>query len=192
MTVLAGGWPEQGCEPTRPYNSASVFAPNGQCLANYKKIHLFDVKLPSGECLRESSAMSAGDEIVCCDVLGFRVGLSICYDVRFPELYRKLVDRGSEVICIPSAFTFETGKDHWHLLLRSRAVESLCWVIGANQCGSHPSGKTTFGHSLIIDPWGNICAEAGPGPGVIIADIDRKSIERIRTSLPSLRHRRIA
>lgn len=136
--------------------------------------------------------MTAGTDIVCCDVLGFRVGLSICYDVRFPELYRKLVDRGSEVICVPSAFTLETGKDHWHLLVCARAVESQCWIIAANQSGYHPNDKSPYGHSLIVDPWGNILAEAGSGPEVIVADLDQQSLQRVRASLPCLRHRRIA
>jgi len=192
VTLLAGGWPEQSSEPDRPYNSATVIAPDGSILANYRKLHLFDVTLPSGARLQESAAMTAGSEINCCTIHGFRVGLSICYDVRFPELYRKLVDRGSEVICIPSAFTRETGQDHWHLLVRARAVESQCWVIAANQCGSHPGGKTTYGHSLIVDPWGRIVAECESDTGVIVADLNYSALTRVRGSLPALRHRRLA
>jgi predicted amidohydrolase len=192
VTLLAGGWPELSDDPKRPFNAATVFAPDGTMLANYRKIHLFDVTLPSGSQLQESAAMTAGTRIVCCNVLGFRIGLSICYDVRFPELYRGLVDCGSEVLCVPSAFTAETGKDHWHVLLRTRAIESQCWVIAANQFGQHPNELSTYGHSLIIDPWGNICAEAKPGSGFILADIDWQSLQRVRTSLPCLRHRRLA
>ncbi len=191
VTVLAGGWPESSQDPARPFNSATVITKEGVIAANYRKIHLFDVTLPSGASLQESVAMTAGAEIVCCTIEGFRVGLSICYDIRFPELYRKLVDRGSEVLCVPSAFTLETGRDHWHLLVRTRAVESQCWVIAANQCGSHPGGKTTYGHSMIVDPWGRVLAEAENGPGVIVADLDRSALHRVRSSLPSLRHRRI-
>jgi predicted amidohydrolase len=191
VALLAGGWPELSGDLKRPFNTATVYAPNGAALASYRKIHLFDVTLPSGDQLQESSAMTAGQEVVCCDVLGLRVGLSICYDVRFPELYRKLTDRGCEVICVPSAFTKETGQDHWHTLLRTRAIESQCWVVAANQCGTHPTDKTTYGHSLIIDPWGNIRAEAEPGPGVIVADLDMQLLRKVRKSLPSLRHRRI-
>ncbi len=191
VALLAGGWPERSGDLRRPFNTATVYAPNGAILASYRKIHLFDVTLPSGKPLQESAAMTAGQEIVCCDVLELRVGLSICYDVRFPELYRKLVDRGCEVICVPSAFTEETGKDHWHTLLRTRAIESQCWVIAANQWGKHPTDKTTYGHSLIIDPWGNIRAEADSGAGVIVADLDMQLLHKVRQSLPSLRHRHI-
>ena len=191
-TLLAGGWPELSDDPNRPFNAATIFSEDGKVCANYREMHLFDVTLPSGMKLQESSAMTAGTDIVCCNVYGFRVGLSICYDVRFPELYRRLVERGSEILCVPSAFTLETGKDHWHLLLRARAVESQCWVIAANQWGSHPGGKSTYGHSLIVDPWGNIVAEAESGPGLIIADLDMQLLRRVRTSLPCLRHRRIA
>ena len=191
VTILGGGWPELSQDPERPFNSATVVTRQGEIAANYRKIHLFDVTLPSGAKLQESASMTAGSDIVCCNIDGFRVGLSICYDIRFPELYRKLVDRGSEVLCVPSAFTLETGQDHWHLLVRTRAVESQSWVIAANQCGSHPGGKTTYGHSLIVDPWGRVLAEAEPGPGVIVADLDRSVLARVRASLPSLRHRRI-
>lgn len=189
--LLAGGWPELSGDSKRPFNTATVYAPSGEVLANYRKLHLFDVSLPSGNRLQESSAMTAGQDVVCCDVLGWRVGLSICYDLRFPELYRKLVDRGCEMICVPSAFTKETGQDHWHTLLRARAIESQCWVIAANQCGSHPTDKTTYGHSLIIDPWGNIKAEVESGTGIIVADLDLQQLHNVRKSLPSLRHRRI-
>jgi predicted amidohydrolase len=190
VAILAGGWPEAtGCSGL-PYNSATVFVRDGGILANYRKIHRFDVTLPSGEVARESSAVSAGSEIVCCDLYGFRVGLSICYDLRFPELYRRLVERGSNVLCIPSAFTKETGKDHWHLLVRARAIESQCWVIAANQWGTHPAGRSTYGHSIVVDPWGNICAEAGPGTGMIVTDIHSASVAAIRASMPCLYHRR--
>ena len=191
VTLLAGGWPERSQHPTRPFNTASVFAPDGSVRASYRKIHLFDVTLPSGAQIQESMAMTAGSEIVSCDVDDFRVGLSICYDVRFPELYRGLVDRGCELLCVPSAFTYETGKDHWHLLLRTRAVESQCWVIAANQWGLHPNDKRSFGHSMIIDPWGDVLAESQPGTGVITADLDRETLHRVRSTLPSLRHRRL-
>ena len=191
VTLLAGGWPERSQDPNRPFNTATVFAPDGTVGASYRKIHLFDVTLPSGVQIRESAAMTAGFEIVACDVAAFRVGLSICYDVRFPELYRRLVDRGCELLCVPSAFTHETGQHHWHLLLRTRAVESQCWVIAANQWGLHPNDKRSFGHSMIVDPWGDILAESQPGTGVITADLDEETLLRVRSTLPSLRHRRI-
>jgi len=191
LALLAGGWPEISDDPDRPYNTATLYAHDGSVLASYRKIHLFDVTLPSGVQLHESSAMSAGSDVVCCSLNGYRVGLSICYDVRFPELYRRLVDCGSELLCIPSAFTLETGQDHWHLLVRTRAIESQCWVIAANQSGQHPTGKTTYGHSLIVDPWGNVLVEFETGVGVIVADLDRQLLSRVRSSLPCLRHRRL-
>ncbi len=191
VTVLGGGWPESSPDPARPFNSATVITPLGEVAANYRKLHLFDVTLPSGAKVQESVAMTAGVDIVSCTIEGFRVGLSICYDIRFPELYRKLVDRGCEVLCVPSAFTLETGRDHWSLLVRARAVESQCWVIAANQCGSHPTGKTTYGHSMIVDPWGRVLAEAENQPGVIVADLDKRALNVIRASLPSLKHRRL-
>jgi len=191
IALLAGGWPESSHDSNRPFNSATVITEEGAIVANYRKIHLFDVTLPSGAELRESAAMTAGEEVVSCTVRDLRVGLSICYDIRFPELYRKLVDRGSELLCVPSAFTLETGRDHWHLLVRTRAIESQCWVVAANQCGIHPGNKTTFGHSLIVDPWGRVLAEAGTSPAVIIADLDGAVMRQVRSGLPSLRHRRI-
>ncbi len=191
LALLAGGWPEISDDPDRPFNTATLYAPDGSVLASYRKIHLFDVTLPSGAELQESSAMTAGSNVVCCSLNGYRVGLSICYDVRFPELFRRLVDCGSELLCIPSAFTLETGQDHWHLLVRTRAIESQCWVIAANQWGHHPTGKTTYGHSLIVDPWGNVLAESESGVGVIVADLDRQLLSRVRSSLPCLRHRRL-
>ncbi len=191
LTILAGGWPELSSDPDRPFNSATLFLPDGSVKANYRKFDLFDVTLPSGDRIQESSAMMAGSDIVCADVNDLRVGLSICYDLRFPELYRKLVDRGSQVLCIPSAFTRETGQDHWHMLVRTRAVESQCWVIAANQWGVHPNGKETYGHSLIVDPWGSILAEVESGIGVIVADLELQTLGRVRSSLPCLRHRRL-
>jgi deaminated glutathione amidase len=190
VAILAGGWPELNSNAAQPYNSATLFTSSGNYSANYRKIHLFDVTLPNGQVIRESDAVAAGSQVVVCDFLGFRLGLSICYDLRFPELYRQLVRRGCEIICIPSAFTEDTGRAHWELLVRSRAIESQSWVIAANQSGQHPGNRHTFGHTMIVDAWGSICAVAPAGEGIVFADISTESIVKVRTSMPCLRHRR--
>jgi predicted amidohydrolase len=189
--VVAGGMPEKSADPERPYNTCAVFAPDGRIVATYRKIHLFDVDLADGTTLRESSKTAPGMDPVVVDVDEFKVGLSICYDVRFPELYRRLVDLGAEVLVVPAAFTLHTGKDHWAVLLRARAIESQCWVVAAGQWGRHPLGRTTYGHSMIVDPWGVIVAESSNRVGVVVADVDRAYVERVRAELPSLKHRRM-
>lgn len=189
--ILAGGWPLASGDPMRPFNAASVFGPTGDVIATYRKIHLFDVDAPDGVSYRESDGVSPGSELVCTSIGEFRVGLSICYDLRFPELYRGLVDNGAEVICIPAAFTAATGRSHWEVLCRARAIESQCYVVAAGQVGRHLGNRETFGHSLIIDPWGDVVADAGDGIGVVLADIDKERLAGIRTRLPSLKHRRL-
>jgi deaminated glutathione amidase len=191
VTLIAGGFPEAGDDGVRPYNTCVVVASDGAVAASYRKIHLFDVELPDGTKLLESEATTAGGEPTVVDVGGFKVGLSICYDLRFPELYRALVHRGAEVLVVPAAFTLQTGKDHWHVLLRARAIESQCWVIAAGQWGSRPKGPPSYGHSMIVDPWGTIVAEASDRVGVIVADVDRAYLDRVRGILPCLRHRRL-
>jgi deaminated glutathione amidase len=190
-TLIAGGFPEISADPSRPFNTCLVFAPSGELVASYRKIHLFDVELPDGSKLRESAHMSSGSEPVVIDAGGFRVGLSICYDLRFPELYRALVSRGAEVLVVPASFTLLTGKDHWHVLLRARAIEAQCWVIAAGQWGKHPKGRTTYGHSLIVDPWGCVVAECSDRVGLVVTDLDRAYLEQVRDRLPSLKHRRL-
>lgn len=189
--LLGGGWPEKSDQPLRPYNTASLFDPAGQLVVSYRKIHLFDVTLPNGVALIESASTTAGDSVVVVDVMGTKVGLSICYDLRFPELYRAMVDRGAQLICVPSAFTAETGKDHWHLLCRARAVESQCWLLAANQWGAHGKGRSTYGHSLVCDPWGTVVAEASDREGFVVAELDMDWEQRIRERLPCLTHRRL-
>ncbi|MBN1611026.1 MAG: carbon-nitrogen hydrolase family protein [Polyangiaceae bacterium] len=189
--VVGGGMPERSADPDRPYNSAVVYSPSGECVAVYRKMHLFDADLPNGERLRESGAVSAGAEPVVVVLRGVTVGLSICYDLRFPEFYRVLVDRGAEVLMVPAAFTHQTGKAHWQVLLRARAIESEAWVVGANQWGEHSPGRTSYGHSAIIDPWGTPVAECPDGPGVIAFELDLGYARAVRSRLPSLRHRRI-
>jgi predicted amidohydrolase len=191
ITVIAGGLPEASDDPQRPYNTCAVFGPNGELAASYRKIHLFDVDLADGTSYRESNGSSSGKDPVVVSVGGFGVGLSICYDLRFPELYRALVDRGAELLVVPAAFTLTTGKDHWHVLLRARAIESQCFVVAAAQWGKHPLGRMTYGHSLLVDPWGTIVAEASDRPGVVLADVVREDLRRVRAAVPSLKHRRL-
>jgi predicted amidohydrolase len=191
VSIIGGGMPVRSADASRPYNALVAFGPDGKLTASYRKIHLFDVELADGTTLSESSGTARGVEAVVADVGGARVGFSICYDVRFPELYRRLVDGGAEVLVVPAAFTVHTGKDHWHVLLRARAIESQSWVVAAAQWGKHPGGRTTYGHSMIVDPWGTVVAEASDGVGVIVADIDRDYLARVRVSLPSLAHRRL-
>ena len=151
--VLAGGMAERSGDPDRPFNTLAVFAPDGGVRAAYRKIHLFDVDLAERS-YRESATTTPGSEPVVIEVAGLRVGLSICYDLRFPELYRALAERGADVLVVPAAFTVTTGKDHWHVLLRARAIESQAYVVAAGQWGKHPGGRTTYGKSCIVDPWG--------------------------------------
>ncbi|MCS6898170.1 MAG: carbon-nitrogen hydrolase family protein [Myxococcales bacterium] len=191
LTVIGGGFPERTTNPDRPHNTAVVVGPDGEVKAVYRKIHLFDVEVGDGQTYRESAAVTPGETPVVVEIQGVPVGLSICYDIRFPELYRRLVDLGAEVLLVPAAFTLVTGKDHWHVLLRARAIESQCYVVAAAQWGTHPRGRTTFGKSLIVDPWGDVIAQASEGVGLVTATIDRERLRRVRVSLPSLRHRRL-
>ncbi|MGE3547444.1 MAG: carbon-nitrogen hydrolase family protein, partial [Kofleriaceae bacterium] len=188
--LVGGGTPEPiAGDPRRTFNTALVIDPRGEVAARYRKIHLFDVDIPGGATLRESDATAPGDELVVVEMSGARVGLSICYDLRFPELYRTLVkERGAEVLLVPAAFTAHTGAAHWHLLLRARAVEDQAWVVAAAQWGKHNEKRESYGHALICDPWGTIVAEQAHGDGVVIATIDSATVDKRRTQLPSLRH----
>ena len=189
--LVAGGFPEASDDPARPFNTALVYGPDGQQLSAYRKIHLFDVALQDGTTLSESSGTSAGDSLITFDIGRFRVGLSICYDLRFPELYRALVSRGANVLLVPAAFTLHTGKDHWHPLLRARAIESQAYVIAAAQWGKHPRGRTTYGHSMVIDPWGTIVAEASDRVDVVSASLDFAYLEQVRAAVPCLGNRKL-
>jgi deaminated glutathione amidase len=188
--LLGGGMPERSGDPARPYNTCAVFAPDGRLAARYRKIHLFDVDL-ADRAYRESAASSPGREPITLSAAGLGVGLSICYDLRFPELYRALSAAGAEVLVVPAAFTVQTGKDHWHVLLRARAIEAQAYVIAAAQWGKHPGGRQTFGKSCIVDPWGEVIAQASEGEGVVTAAVDRAYLGQVRASLPSLQHRRL-
>lgn len=171
-------------------NRTFLIDPAGAVNATYDKIHMFDVDLEGGESYRESNTYQPGDAAVISDLPWGRAGLTICYDVRFPALYTDLAYAGADFIGVPSAFTRKTGRVHWHVLLRARAIETGCWVFAAAQCGDHAAGRQTFGHSLIVDPWGEIVAEAGEAPGVIIADIDPARVAEARRSVPSLANAR--
>lgn len=191
LFVAGGGFPEQTAEPERPHNTLLVVGPDGADVAVYRKIHLFDVELGGGGSYAESAATKPGSSVVVADVAGFRLGLSICYDLRFPELYRALSREGAEVLLVPSAFTLHTGKDHWHVLLRARAIEAQSFVVAAAQHGAHPGGRSTYGHSLVADPWGTVIAEASDGVGLVVATLERARLEAVRRSLPSLSHRKL-
>lgn len=191
VTIVGGGMPIASDDPERPYNSAVVIGPEGRVIDAYHKIHLFDVSLADGTVLSESKHTMPGSEPKTIELGGLTVGLSICYDVRFPELYRRLSDRGADVLLVPAAFTLHTGKDHWAVLLRARAIEAQSWVVAAAQWGSHPGGRRCYGHSMIVDPWGAISAQCSDRPGFAVASIDRDYVASVRAGLPSLKHRRL-
>ena len=187
--LLAGSIRETSEDPGHIYNTSLLFNREGECVARYRKIHLFDVELAGNVSAQESATVSPGNEIVTAEIEGHVAGLSICYDLRFPELYRAQTLRGAEILFVPAAFTLFTGKDHWELLLRARAVENQCFVVAANQFGKHPDGAS-YGRSMIIDPWGTILATAPDGISMAIADLDFEQLKRIRQQLPSVANRR--
>lgn len=190
--VIGGGMPTRSTDPQRPFNTCVVIAPDGSIAAHYHKLHLFDVELADGSVYRESKGTMPGEKAPpVVEIDGFRVGLSICYDLRFPELYRALSNQGAEVLVVPAAFTVPTGKDHWHVLLRARAIEAQSYVIAPAQWGKHPKGRQTYGKSLVVDPWGDVVAQASDGEGVVFAELSRAFLEDVRKRLPSLRHRRL-
>jgi deaminated glutathione amidase len=191
MWVVAGSFHEAGAEGGRTYNTSVVFDRAGTVAATYRKIHLYDVEIPGRVSFHESRSVAAGDTTATVDIDGVRVGLSICYDLRFPELYRRLVDDGAQVLLVPSAFMLHTGRDHWEVLLRARAVENQCYVVAAAQIGDHEPGRTCYGRSMIVDPWGLVLAQAADGVGVTVGDLDVERLRRIRAELPSLTHRRL-
>ena len=194
LWVIAGSMPlvSPEIDNQRVYGACPVFDPDGNQQAIYRKIHLFDVDLvEKGESYRESNSMYPGDEVVAVDTPAGRVGLTICYDLRFPELFRRLVDDGATVFTVPAAFTRTTGEAHWHMLLRARAVENLAYVIAPGQYGRHPDDRSTYGHSLICDPWGRILAEQAEGNAVVAADVDPDLPARLRKEFPALSNRRL-
>ena len=195
--VVGGGMPESSDDPARPFNTSVLVDPSGAVAATYRKIHLFDVELSDGTSLRESRATTAGGEPVVADVVSksgrtrARLGMTVCYDLRFPELYRKLEVAGARVVTVPSAFTLTTGKDHWHVLLRARAIENQVYVLAPAQHGKHPRGRQTYGKSLVCDPWGEVIAQCAEGEGFALARLDFAYQDRVRAALPCLAHRRL-
>lgn len=189
--VAAGGLPERAPEEaTRVYNTFLLVDPEGETRAVYRKIHLFDVQIPGRAELMESATTAAGGAVVVAETPMARLGLSICYDVRFPELYRELaLARGAEVLMVPAAFTAHTGAAHWHTLLRARAIENQCYVVAAAQHGRHNQVRESFGHSIIIDPWGVVLAEVESGDGVAVATIDLGALATVRQQMPCHSHR---
>jgi len=189
--VLAGGTlPEAVPGEERIFNTSVVIDRGGEVIGVYRKIHLFDIDLP-GARLRESDAVQAGHDIVVADASVARLGLSICYDLRFPELYRELVRRGAQVLLVPSAFTVPTGSDHWEPLLRARAIENQCFVLASAQVGTHSPSRRSYGRSMIIDPWGLVLAQVADAEGFALAELDLERQETIRRRLPALEHRRL-
>jgi predicted amidohydrolase len=189
LTIVGGGMPEKEPGGARAYNTAVVVSPEGKPVARYRKVHLFDVDIPGRATLLESAATAPGRDPVVVEVNGWRVGVTICYDVRFPELYRRLtLTGGAEVLLVPAAFTAHTGRAHWHLLLRARAVENQAWVVAAAQWGRHNEKRESFGHTLVVDPWGGVAAERGDGDGVVVHALDRGLLEKTRREMPCLSH----
>jgi predicted amidohydrolase len=191
--LVGGTFHESIPGDARVSNTSVAIAPTGDVVAVYRKIHLFDVDLTAqgGAAYRESDRVACGSELATFETPFGVVGLSVCYDVRFPELYRRLVDRGARMLCVPAAFARETGRDHWEVLLRARAIENQCYVVAPAQCGEHPGGRLTYGRSMIVDPWGLVLARAADRPGPVVADCLPEEQDRIRASLPALRHRRL-
>lgn len=182
LTLKTGG--------DRIANRSYLIAADGRVVASYDKIHMFDVTLPDGKLIRESSAYCPGDRAAIAETPWGAIGLTVCYDLRFPHLYRALAKAGARYLTIPSSFQRATGKVHWHTLLKARAIENACFVLAPAMCGEHPGNRTTYGHSLIVDPWGEVLADGGEAPGIVYADIDPAQVDRVRSMLPCLEHDR--
>jgi predicted amidohydrolase len=190
--LLLGGFPERvPGHDDRLANTSVLLDPRGEVRAHYRKIHLFDVEVPGGHRFCESDTVVRGDTPVLAETPWGRLALSICYDLRFPELYRKLTAEGARMIAVPSAFTRETGKDHWHVLLRARAIENQAYLIAPAQWGFHGGKRASYGHAMIVDPWGVVLAECGERDSVAVATLDFDYQDRVRANLPCLAHRRL-
>lgn len=174
----------------RMYNRSALISSDGQIVATYDKIHMFDVTLPDGKVIRESSAYRPGERAVLAQTPWGRLGMTVCYDLRFPGLFRTLAQAGAEFISVPSSFQRQTGKAHWHTLLRARAIENECYILAPAMCGDHPGNRQSFGHTLVIDPWGEVIAEGGESPEIVYADIDPSRVGKVRGMIPSLDHDR--
>lgn len=184
--VHIGSYLEQ--EGSRFYNTGVVFNSHGERIARYRKIHLFDVDIPGGKSYRESNIITPGNEVVTFAIGAFTFGMATCYDLRFPEIFRRLGEMGVDVILLPAAFTLQTGRDHWELLLRARAVENLCWVAAAGQWGPSPPDHLTFGRSMVVTPWGLVVGLAPDGVSTLTAQLDLETIRTIRTNFPAHTH----
>jgi len=185
----AGSMVERTDVPGKYANTSLVFDPAGAIIAKYRKIHLYDVEIPGRVSARESDSVAPGDAIVTVSIDGVTVGLAICYDLRFPELFRLLALQGAEVLVNPAAFTLYTGRDHWEVLLRARAIENQAWMLAAAQWGTHEPNGVCFGRSLVVDPWGTVVAQASDGVGVVVTEIDTALVGKIRTEVPALANR---
>ena len=191
--LLLGSFPELAGAETRPYNTSVLLSPQGEMLASYRKMHLFDVEMAKGPRYQESQFIQAGEELAVVPLPGtpFTVGLAICYDLRFPELFRALSSQGADLLLLPAAFTLATGRDHWEVLLKARAIENQAYVIAPAQWGQHSPGRHSYGRSLIVDPWGVVLAQAPDGDGVIYARLDHERLQKLRRELPCLQHRKL-
>ena len=191
--LLLGSYNEKSDEPNRCYNTSVLFSPEGTIVATYRKMHLFDVDVPGGVRFAESATCKPGEEVVVAGTELGQLGLSICYDLRFAELYRKMTDQGAQILTVPAAFTLATGKDHWEPLMRARAIENQCYVLAPAQHGEHDDAglKASYGHAMIVDPWGLVVARASDGPGIALAEIDLERAARIRRAIPVAQHRRV-
>ncbi|MCP0914507.1 MULTISPECIES: carbon-nitrogen hydrolase family protein [Legionella] len=187
MWIIAGTMPIQSAE-ARVRSSCLVYNEQGECKARYDKIHLFDVRVSANEAHRESLTVEPGDDVVVVETPVGRIGLSVCYDLRFPELYQQLRVNGAEIFSVPSAFTATTGAAHWEILLRARAIENLCYVLAANQGGQHENGRETYGYSMIVEPWGKVLAQQKREAGIVVADIDLSRIRQLRQQFPCHEH----
>jgi predicted amidohydrolase len=189
--VLAGSIPEKVDAPGKTANTSVLVADDGSIAAAYRKIHLFDVAIPDGARYAESETVAPGDRVVVAPTPLGRIGLSVCYDLRFPELYRRLAAEGADLLCVPAAFTLFTGKDHWEVLLRARAIENLAYLVAPAQVGRHSANRMTFGNAMVIDPWGVVLARCPDGEGVCVAPVSGRRLEQVRRELPALGHRKL-
>jgi predicted amidohydrolase len=187
--LVGGSYLESVEGSERLHNTSLALSPDGEIVARYRKLHLFDVEV-DGKTYQESASIAPGGEPVVAQLGRVAVGLTVCYDLRFPELYRRLAARGARVFTVPAAFTMETGKDHWEVLLRARAIENQAFVLAAAQCGPHPPTNVSYGNAMVVDPWGTVLARAGYRETVVVADVDFGEQERVRKTLPALAHRR--
>jgi predicted amidohydrolase len=191
--LLLGSFAERSSHPKKVHNTSVLFGPDGRIVTSYRKLHLFDVDVSAEARFKESDTVVPGDAVVTAETDLGTIGLSVCYDLRFPELYRALRDRGAFLLTIPSAFTLTTGKDHWEVLVRARAIETQCWVVAPGQSGRHDDGglRNSWGHSMIVDPWGHVVGMSSDGPGLALAEIEPRRVQEVRRGMPITTHRRL-